>query len=76
MNELALKSIASARRQIKTDPQLAAYIVRDLPETKEAGLLDLYWAMCQGNPVASEAEWLLDELEKFLEGKDEQRTDY
>ena len=62
-----LDTIAAARRQLdQYDPDLAVYMVRDLPETKAAGLTDLCWAMYHGSIVCSEARDVLDTLEAWV----------
>jgi hypothetical protein len=62
-----LKIIASARRHLeKYDPDLAVYMVRDLPETKAAGLDDLCWALHHGSATQSEAKDVLDMLEEWV----------
>jgi hypothetical protein len=67
-----LKIIASARRRLYlNDPDLAVYMVRDLPETKAAGLDDLCWALHHGSATRREAEDVLDRLEEWV--KKEQR---
>ncbi len=62
----ALDWINKARQYVDTDAHLANYMVRDLPETKEAGLDDLAWAMHRQSPSRNDVIWLLDKLEKTL----------
>ena len=64
--ETARRDIALARQQLDDDPMLAAYIVRDLPETKAADLIDLVWSMAQSYCTRDEAEDLLNKLETYL----------
>jgi len=46
------------------DPEMAIYVLRDLPETKAADLSDLAWSLYQGGTVASEVRWFIGELRK------------
>ena len=50
----ALEWISKARQCVDTDAHLANYMVRDLPELKEAGLDDLAWAMHRQPPSRNE----------------------
>ena len=63
--ETARRGIELARRSLD-DPTLAAYIVRDLPETKAAGLSDLAWSMARTYCTRDEAEDLLVKLEAYI----------
>lgn len=65
--ETARRDIALARQQIDDDPMLAAYIVRDLPETEAAGLSDLAWSMAQTYCTRDEAADLLTKLEAYVD---------
>jgi hypothetical protein len=59
-------SLRVARSEIGRDNKLAAYLVRDLPETVAVGLRDLAWTMADwktGWVSDDEATWLLAELE-------------
>ena len=62
----ARRDIELARHALDEDPMLAAYIVRDLPETKAADLFDLAWSMAQTYCTRDEAEDLLNKLETYL----------
>lgn len=42
--------IQNARRVLDDDSHLANYMLRDLKETKAAGLSDLAWALHKGTP--------------------------
>lgn len=62
------KAIAYARKTADEDPQLAAYMLRDLPEVQKANLSNLasslasgYWG-CSRNDVLG----LIESLEKHL----------
>lgn len=50
----------------RRDYTLVAFLVRDMQVTRDAGLTDLAWTMSKNHHAHSEAEWLLDELEKQL----------
>jgi len=66
----AREAIAHARKYLDSDTHLAAYVVRDLPETKAAQLDDLAWAMFFANAVSkNDVVGLLDKLEEYLDGK-------
>jgi hypothetical protein len=56
-------NLAEARQHLESDPHLAAFMVRDLPEMKEFGLDELAWATFKGNPTRNDVEFLLEELE-------------
>ena len=62
----ALEWITKARKIMETDVHLANYMVRDLPETKAAGLDDLAWAMHREPPSCNDLAYLLDRLEAFI----------
>ena len=51
------------------DAEGANYALRDLPETKKAGLDDLSWAMHQGGCGKNDVLYLISQLEK--EARDE-----
>lgn len=62
-----LVAIAAARRQLDDDrPSLAAYFLRDLPDTERLGLRDLAWAMASWDayPHRNDVLYLIDELER------------
>jgi hypothetical protein len=64
----AREILEAARRQVHFDPGLAAFMVRDLPETETAELKDLAWAMhLDGNASKNDAILLLDKLEAYLD---------
>jgi len=65
----AREAIALARRSLEPDPGLAAFIVRDLPETKAAGLTDLAWSLHNHGCSRNDATHILDLLEEYLDGK-------
>lgn len=68
--QIAKGILALARAEQKRDPDLAAYMVRDMPETEAAGLKDLAWSMHkQGNNHPNDAEFLLDKLEEYLDAQ-------
>jgi len=47
---------------------LANYILRDLPETKDAGLSDLAWALHKdGSLHRNDVLGLIEHLERYLE---------
>jgi hypothetical protein len=54
------------KRICESDPSLAIYMVRDTPEVAEAGLLDLAWALCQGDCHKNDALGFFDLLEAHL----------
>ena len=58
--------IALARSNLKSDPGLAVFIVRDLPEVEEAGLDDLAWTICRHGCSQDDATDFLDRLEKSI----------
>ena len=64
--ERVRKEIELAHCHLDDDPMLAAYIVRDLAETKAAGLDELAWSMAQTYCTRDEAEDLLNKLETYL----------
>jgi len=45
------QTIELSKRYLDSDPHLAAFILRDLPEVKELGLDDLAWAMHKRVPT-------------------------
>jgi hypothetical protein len=64
----ARETLQLARRHQDSDPDLAVFIVRDLPETEAAGLHDLAWTMQRRDSYVhrNDAKFLLDELETYL----------
>ena len=66
----ALEWIAKARKVMETDAHLATYMVRDLPETKAAGLDGLAWAMHREPPSRNDVTFLLNKLEKYIMGEE------
>ena len=63
----ARRDIELARHALDEDPMLAAYIVRDLPETEAAGLDALAWSMAQSYCTRDEAANLLTKLEAYVD---------
>lgn len=63
-----LATIRSARRQMDDDPSLSVYMIRDLQETKDAGLADVAYELAKSYCPRQDAEWLLDALEKHVQG--------
>lgn len=59
-----LAAIDLARKNIEEDYTLSVFIVRDLEVVSELGLDDLVWAMYKHGCVKSEAEHLINHLEK------------
>lgn len=51
------------RRRCDNDATLAVYMVRDLPEVKEAGLDDLAWALTKNYCTKNDALGFFDLLE-------------
>ena len=72
--ETARRDIALARQQLDDDPMLAAYIVRDLPETAAAGLFELAWGMAQSYCTRDEAADLLTKLEAYVDQLESELT--
>lgn len=75
-NAAVRAAITTARQEVERYPSLAVFIVRDYQQMREAGLDDLAWSMARNGCATSEAVWLLDELEKYLnkqEAHDEQQ---
>jgi len=74
---LVLKeTLELVRRLLNTkragDLKLAVYVMRDLEATKQVGLDDLAWAMDrEGNCSHSEVVWLVDEVERRWQEKEE-----
>jgi len=60
------RALDTARRNLDQDPNLAVFVVRDLPETKAAGLDDLVWAMFKHGTSRREVEQLLDDLDRYV----------
>jgi hypothetical protein len=62
---MSTEILEQARKILREDydTNLAVYIVRDLPATKDAGLSDLAWSMYRHGCVASEVENLIDSIE-------------
>ena len=65
--ERIYKIIHDARNHIDEDPHLANYILRDLKVLKDAGLTDLSWAMHKEGCVKKDVEFLISQLEKYLQ---------
>jgi hypothetical protein len=56
--------IALAKHYLDESPHLANYILRDLPETKAAGLSDLAWGMHRGGCHKNDVLYLIELLEQ------------
>lgn len=65
MSERLTEAIRQARKFMrKGEPHIANYVLRDLPETEDAALSDLSWAMHRdGNVSNNDVEYLIQELE-------------
>ncbi len=56
-------AIALAQRDMDAgDYQLAAFVLRDLPETAARGLDGLAWAMSQESPSRNDVLYLIEQL--------------
>lgn len=62
--EQLAKLLSSARGVMDSDPGLAAYMVRDLPETRAAGLTELAWTMTREGVHRNDVVWLFELLDK------------
>jgi hypothetical protein len=60
------QTIELAKQHLDTDPHLANFILRDLPEVKELGLDDLAWAMHKEHPHKNDVLYLIELLEHGL----------
>jgi len=60
--------ISHAKRDIAEDGDafMAAFVLRDRQEVKDAGLDGLAWATYQGNPHANDVYYLIELLEKHV----------
>jgi len=61
----AVQTLEEIKRGYK-DPQLKVFMVRDLVETRRAGLDDLAWALSRGNCYRGDAIGFFELLIKFL----------
>ena len=61
-------AIHLARRNLEQDPNLAVFIIRDLPETEAAGLKVLAWLYSRHDGTQQEVAALLDRLEAHISG--------
>jgi len=68
-----LEEIEKVRKYCEREPELVAFIVRDWKITEESGLHDLAWAMTRDNVWKKDAEFLLDELDKYVKSQTEAR---
>lgn len=68
------KAIEDAKKELAKDnydAQIAAMILRDLPEVKAADLSDLAWAIYQdGSAHKNDVLGLIEHLEKYLDIKE------
>lgn len=65
--EKVYEIIHDAKQHIDEDPHLANYILRDLKVIKDAGLVELSWAMHKNGCVKEDVEYLISQLEKYLQ---------
>ncbi len=65
--EKVYEIIYDAKKHIDEDPHLSNYILRDLKVIKEAGLADLSWSMHKEGCVKEDVEYLILQLEKYLQ---------
>ena len=66
--ETARSAIEQAKRYLDTDPHMANYVLRDLPETKAADLSDWAWAAHKsGNVHRNDVLGLIEYLEEYLD---------
>lgn len=56
--------LANVRGHMDRDPGLAAFMVRDMPQTRAAGALNLAWALTREGAHRNDVDWLLKLLEK------------
>lgn len=64
--------IKQARSRLEDDPHLANYMLRDTDEVKDAGLLDLAWAIHKSGTVhKNDVLGLIEHLVEYLEGLNE-----
>lgn len=65
-------NIALARRFLDNehDPIMANYVLRDLQETKDAGLSDIAWAIDRGMACHNDVVYLIEQLEEHLANKE------
>jgi hypothetical protein len=62
------RAINAAKSHLDTDPTLSAFILRDLPEIRQADLDDLAWALHRdGNVHKNDVLGLIELLESHLE---------
>jgi len=59
--------ISDAKTHIDEDPHLSNYILRDLKVIKDAELADLSWSMHKEGCVKEDVEYLISQLEKYLQ---------
>lgn len=66
MRESTQKAILTAKKFLaKREPDMAAFVLRDLKDTQEKGLNDMAWAMCQSGYVhENDVKFLIDQLEE------------
>lgn len=62
------ETIVRAKAHLDDDPHLANYMLRDTQEIRDAGLSDLSWAMHRDNPHKNDVLYLIEQLEKYLDG--------
>ncbi len=65
--EKVYEIIYNAKNHMDEDPHLANYILRDLKIIKDAGLSDLSWSMHKEGCVKEDVEYLISQLEKYLQ---------
>jgi hypothetical protein len=62
-------TVINAKKQIDKEPWLAVFMCRDLKITKDANLLDLAWALSQGNCHRNDARGFFEMLDKYIYAK-------
>jgi len=64
-----LDPVEAARKYIESDdPSLAVYMCRDLQVTKDAGLTDLAWTLCNdGYCHKNDVKGFFELLDKYIE---------
>ena len=69
--------IALARQFLaKYNPEMANYVLRDLPETEAAGLSELAWAGDQdGSLHENDVLYLIEKLEAYLDKEERAQND-
>ena len=66
--------LARAKELARFDPQVAAALLADMPETTAAGYKDLADALAKHGAERGDAEWLIGLVEEYVESKEVDRA--